>query len=79
MVCSIKQRLQIADMTLWSKVKVTHTKNLSMAKNANTSFIFGSSVYIFATMIIYHVQIIKKYQSKHMTLKSRVKSSQIFL
>ena len=40
MMCRLKQRFQIADMTLLSLVKVTHTKNLSMAQNANSSYIF---------------------------------------
>ena len=39
-MCKLQLRFQITDMTLESKVKVTYTLNLSMAHNAEFSFVF---------------------------------------
>ena len=73
MVCRIKQRFQKADMTLWSKVKVTNTQNLSIASNVNTSFIFDL-VWTYSQKwlpIMFRLQ--QKSQNMDLTLKSRVK------
>ena len=55
MMCRIKTKVSDCQYDLVVKGQVTHAKNLSMAQNANTTFSFWPSVYIFATIIVYHV------------------------